>query len=112
MVRIVLVSVGTRGDVQPYCLLGKLLAARGHQVTVASEERLQPLVASFGLAYSRIEGDYGGLALEPSVQKAARDGSLLTLLRLQTDWEKRWPRAAVLASYVAALSSAVRLRGD
>lgn len=108
MVRIVLVSIGTRGDVQPYCLLGKLLAARGHLVVVATEARLQPLVASFGLAFACIEGDYGGLALEPAVQRAARDGSLLTLLRLQTDWEKRWPRAAVLASYVAALSTAVR----
>lgn len=42
--KIVIVSIGTRGDVQPSVILGLALRKRGHDVVVATEERLRPLV--------------------------------------------------------------------
>ena len=37
-------SIGTRGDVQPSLVLGLALRSRGHEVVMATEERLRPLV--------------------------------------------------------------------
>lgn len=37
---IVIATVGTRGDAQPYVALGKVLSARGHRVTLATHERI------------------------------------------------------------------------
>lgn len=37
-------TVGSRGDVQPYLVLALELRSRGHTVSVATEERLKPLV--------------------------------------------------------------------
>jgi UDP:flavonoid glycosyltransferase YjiC (YdhE family) len=38
---VVMTTVGTRRDVQPYVALGKRLAARGHRVTLALKKRIQ-----------------------------------------------------------------------
>jgi UDP:flavonoid glycosyltransferase YjiC (YdhE family) len=47
--KIVIFTSGSRGDVQPYCALGLELASRGCEVTLCTEERVRPLVESFGL---------------------------------------------------------------
>lgn len=55
--RIVLIAVGSMGDVQPMVMLGKTLAARGHRVTVSAFEALQPLIANAGLEFHALPGD-------------------------------------------------------
>ena len=68
--RIALAAVGSRGDVQPYIVLGLALAARGHDVTVACEGRLAPLVQEFGLRAALLAGDSTGVLFEPAAQEA------------------------------------------
>lgn len=99
-------SVGSRGDVQPYVALGLALQARGHAVTIATETRLEPLVREFGLAFAPLVGDSAGVLFEPSAQKALHDGSFLALMRISAAWEKRWKKEDVLASYLTALAGA------
>ena len=53
--RICILSVGTRGDVQPYIALGKGLQAAGHQIQLATLGMFEPMVRSSGLGFALIE---------------------------------------------------------
>ncbi|MEV0385434.1 glycosyltransferase [Nonomuraea sp. NPDC050643] len=46
-----LITVGSRGDVQPYLALARGLLAAGHQPVVAAPRRFQPLAAAHGIDY-------------------------------------------------------------
>ena len=49
--RIVVMAVGSRGDVAPYTGLGVRLQAEGHRVTIATHALFEELVRSRGLAF-------------------------------------------------------------
>jgi sterol 3beta-glucosyltransferase len=49
--RIVIMAVGSRGDVAPYTGLGVRLQAEGHQVTIATHALFEELVRSRGLQF-------------------------------------------------------------
>lgn len=55
--RILLLTIGSRGDVQPYVALGKGLMQAGHHVTVATCSRFQKFVEGEGLEYGYIGDD-------------------------------------------------------
>ncbi|KAJ7765789.1 glycosyltransferase family 1 protein, partial [Mycena metata] len=54
---IVIMIVGSRGDVQPYVALGKLLLADGHRVRIATHETFRSFVKDNGLEFFNIGGD-------------------------------------------------------
>lgn len=54
---IVIMIVGSRGDVQPYIALGKRLIADGHRVRLASHETFRSFVNEHGLEFFDIGGD-------------------------------------------------------
>jgi sterol 3beta-glucosyltransferase len=56
--RIALVSVGTRGDVQPYVAVGKALTARGHQPVLVTHEEYEPLAREHGLDFRAVRGGF------------------------------------------------------
>ena len=72
--RITILTVGSRGDVQPYVALGKGLAAAGHDVTLASHEPFREFVEENGLRFwptagnpiDAIQGEAGRHWLESS----------------------------------------------
>lgn len=51
---VVLVSVGTDGDIFPYVGLGAVLRGRGHSVTLAASGHYEPLAQSHGLAFQAL----------------------------------------------------------
>lgn len=55
--RIIFLSIGTRGDVQPYIALGLRLQAEGHKVTIATHLEFQNFVSSYGLQYRMLPGN-------------------------------------------------------
>ena len=55
--RVLIVAVGSRGDVAPCAGLGLALAAAGHDVTVAAYEMFSELVTSGRLAFRALAGD-------------------------------------------------------
>ena len=55
--RITIITVGSRGDAQPYTALAMGLARRGHDVTLATHEMFRPLVQAAGVAFAPIAGD-------------------------------------------------------
>ncbi|ETV95833.1 hypothetical protein H310_10877 [Aphanomyces invadans] len=104
---IVFVSVGTRGDVQPLCIVGQALAAQGHTVSVASDRRLESLIThEFGLAFRPLEGDFCGLLFHDDFHDRFRKANVVQLIGLMEEWSSRSDKAAVLASYVPALQGA------
>lgn len=52
--KILIITVGTRGDVQPYVALGKGLQAAGHAVTVCTCQKFESFVTEHGLSYGYI----------------------------------------------------------
>ncbi|KAG0151620.1 hypothetical protein CROQUDRAFT_56856 [Cronartium quercuum f. sp. fusiforme G11] len=59
--RVVCMTIGSRGDVQPYISLAKQLQKDGHTVTIASHPEYRSWVESFGILYKDVGGDPGAL---------------------------------------------------
>lgn len=55
--RITLLTLGSRGDVQPYVALGKGLQSTGHLVRIATYETFRPFVTEHGLGFFSIRGN-------------------------------------------------------
>lgn len=55
--RITLLTVGSRGDVQPYVALGRGLQAAGYQVRLATHVEFEPFVREHGLDFAVIPGN-------------------------------------------------------
>ena len=53
--RICILTVGTRGDVQPYVAMGTALRAAGHEVKLATLGRFEALVRAYGLEFALFE---------------------------------------------------------
>ena len=56
--RICILTIGTRGDVQPYIALGLGLQAAGHEVIIATLNDFKSLVESYGLPHFTLRGDF------------------------------------------------------
>ncbi|KAJ6584932.1 hypothetical protein B0H19DRAFT_402540 [Mycena capillaripes] len=57
----VCLTIGSRGDVQPYIALGLGLMREGHSVTIVTHEEYKPWVESFGIKHKQAGGDPGAL---------------------------------------------------
>lgn len=55
--KITILAVGTRGDIQPYVALGLGLQAAGHTVCVATETNYRNFVSQRGLDFAPLPGD-------------------------------------------------------
>lgn len=55
--RIVILTIGSRGDVQPYVALGLGLQHAGFDVRIATHEHFAGLVQRYGLGYATVAGD-------------------------------------------------------
>ena len=66
---ITILTIGSRGDVQPFIALGKGLQQAGHQVKLATYTNFESLISDYGLDFSPIEGDFKAHLLGESGQK-------------------------------------------
>jgi sterol 3beta-glucosyltransferase len=57
----VCLTIGSRGDVQPYIALGRGLQKEGHKVTVVTHEEYKEWVTGFGVDHRTAGGDPGAL---------------------------------------------------
>ncbi|KAJ7935602.1 glycosyltransferase family 1 protein [Mycena leptocephala] len=57
----VCLTIGSRGDVQPYIALGLGLMKEGHTVTIVTHEEYRPWIESFGIKHKQAGGDPGAL---------------------------------------------------
>lgn len=56
--KICILTIGTRGDVQPYIALGLGLKIAGHEVTILTLDEFKPLVNQYGLLHDSLRGDF------------------------------------------------------
>ena len=52
--KIILTSIGTRGDVEPFLAIGKILKEKGHQVICAFSEQFRELTESCGIEFASL----------------------------------------------------------
>jgi len=55
--KITILSIGSRGDVQPLVALGLGLKSSGHEITIATHEIFESFVRRFGLGFSLINSN-------------------------------------------------------
>jgi len=82
--KIVLLTLGTRGDVQPFIALGKALKARGHDVVLGAPEDFRSWIEGHGLAYRSIGVDMREFVQSLQARKVMA-GNLFAMARL---WRK------------------------
>lgn len=57
----VCLTIGSRGDVQPYIALGKGLQQKGHRVSIVTHEEYKEWIEGFGIEHRTAGGDPGAL---------------------------------------------------
>lgn len=78
--KITILTIGTRGDVQPYVALGVGLQAAGYDVTITTSTRFNTMISERGVQHAPISADFMTL-MEGVEGKAAVSGkNMLALL--------------------------------
>lgn len=83
--KIAILTLGTRGDVQPYAVLGQALKKRGHQVTLSTAQNFEELVLSYGLEFEPVEADFQAL-LDSEEGKKMLKGNPFAVKRNLNTW--------------------------
>ena len=97
---ILILTVGSRGDVQPYVALGLGLQAAGHSVTLATVAAFEGFIKERGLGVAPLRGEFLELLQTPEGKAAVvGKGNPLALLRkvmpmLRTMLDDEWSAAA------------------
>ncbi len=68
--KIFLIAIGTRGDVQPFVVLGQALKAQGHDVQIAASGGFSMMIRAAGLSHCLLPMDFQELLKEPEMQGA------------------------------------------
>jgi sterol 3beta-glucosyltransferase len=77
--RIAIIAMGTRGDVQPYLALGKGLQAAGHLVRLITHENFAQLVGSYGLEFWPARGNVQAIMESPKLRELLEKGNFLAI---------------------------------
>lgn len=97
--KIAILTLGTRGDVQPFVALGKALTARGHDALLAAPDNFASWVEGHGLRFHRLGIDMQAFLQSQEVRRAMSGNwfalagiwrrTIVPLLRSQLDatWE-------------------------
>ena len=75
-------TIGSRGDVQPYIALGRGLQKEGHRVTIVTHEEYKEWVTGFGLEHRTAGGDPGALMKLSVENKVNNHGYLISVSKL------------------------------
>jgi len=81
---IAILTLGTRGDVQPYAVLGQALKARGHQVTLSTAKNFEQLVLSHGIDFLPVDADFQALLGSEEGKKMMKANPLAIRRQLNT----------------------------
>ncbi|MBL3628913.1 glycosyltransferase, partial [Bacillus sp. RHF6] len=82
--KINLLTIGTRGDVQPFIALGKELSRRGHHVTICTEDAFKDLAEKNRLSFSAIRADYADLTQSEEGKNMLKGNPISIVRQLKT----------------------------
>lgn len=77
--RIAIIALGSRGDVQPYVALGKGLQQAGHSVRLLTHENYDQFVAAHGLEFWPMRGDVQAVVQSAEMQALLDKGNFLAI---------------------------------
>ncbi len=72
--RIVILTVGSRGDVQPFIALGKALKDAGHDVLIATHSTFEKIIRELDIEFSPLAGDMREILQSKLVQDVLAAG--------------------------------------
>ncbi|KAI0461466.1 Sterol 3-beta-glucosyltransferase [Komagataella kurtzmanii] len=84
--KFVLLTIGSRGDVQPYISLAKGLLAENHKVKIVTHEEFKPWVESYGIEFATIAGNPAELMSLMVTHKSLSVGFLKEAKEKFTGW--------------------------
>jgi UDP:flavonoid glycosyltransferase YjiC (YdhE family) len=102
--QITIVTVGTRGDVEPFVALGTGLQKAGHTVKIATHEMFRTFVTENGLDFALISGNVQE-AINSAEAREALEGSKTSFSFL---WQVRSKAAPLVLAAVQELSEACK----
>ena len=88
MANIVVLTIGSRGDFQPYCAIAKGLIERGHSVTIASSPNFASFAARFNIPFAPVSGDFQALLGSPNGLKLL-EGNNVELIEEKLLWQQK-----------------------
>jgi sterol 3beta-glucosyltransferase len=99
--RIAIIAMGTRGDVQPYLAIGKGLKAAGHSVRLITHENFEKLVTSHGLEFCPAKGNVQEVMESPELRELLERGNFLAInkytSKIVKDISIDWARDGLIA---------------
>ena len=99
--QIAIIAMGTRGDVQPYLVLGKGLKTAGHFVRLITHENFEKLVTSHGLEFCPAKGNVQEVMESPELRKLLEQGNFLAINKYSSkivkDISIDWARDGLIA---------------
>lgn len=102
--KIAILTLGTRGDVQPYAVLGKALKQRGHQVTLSTAKNFETLVKSYGIEFVPVNANYQAI-LQSDEGKRIMKANLFAILQNLNKWIYPMVRQSLTEFYNLAKES-------
>jgi sterol 3beta-glucosyltransferase len=78
--RIAIIALGSRGDVQPYIALGKGLKKSGHNIRFVTHQNFDEMVNSHGLEVWPVEGSVQDIAQSKEMQGHIEKGNFLSVM--------------------------------
>lgn len=68
--KILLITLGSRGDVQPFAVIGSRLKAAGHDVHIAADTGFSQMITAEGLTHHPLPLDFQEIIQDPGMQAA------------------------------------------
>lgn len=83
--KIAILTQGTRGDVQPYVVLGQALKHHGYEVVLSTAKNFEGLVKSYGIDFVPVEADFQAV-LDSDEGKKMMKGNPFAVKRNLNTW--------------------------
>lgn len=88
MANIVVLTIGSRGDFQPYCAIARGLIEKGHSVTLASSPNFASFADRFNIPFVPIAGDFQQLLGSPNGLKVL-EGNNVKFIEDEILWQQK-----------------------
>ncbi len=90
--KIILVSIGTRGDMEPFLAIGEMLKAQGHEILCCFPDQFRPLAEDSGFGFSGVGYEFIDMLESPDGKAAMGGGGswyrkLIAYIKLATKYK-------------------------
>lgn len=79
--KITILTIGSRGDVQPYIGLSQGLIAAGHDVVLTTPQNFQAMIEGYGIPFRPLQGDTMGYLQSKEGREAVKKGDVMKMIR-------------------------------